>query len=250
MPQPHQYTTSASSRLARPTLAGREWFWVITLVIGATVVLFSPLREYLKQIHDVQSALDQMGAAPEAIFVLGAILITALGFPRMLVYPIGGLMFGFWQGLTLSVVALLAGGYLPFCYARWGGRGFIIRTWPKMAQLADYFHDRSYRTVVLLRITPMPGFLTNAFLGITGIKHRSFLLGTLLGSIPPGIPATLLASGLADSNPVVQWFSAIGATILFAILWFVLPFYLRNHPNMAELLAVLGNRSESEADNE
>ncbi len=217
----------------------REAIWLTTLALTVVIVYFSPLKSELQRVREIQGMLDELGPGAELGFIFGSTLITALGFPRMLVYPIGGLAFGFWPGLTLSVIGLLGGGYLPFCYARWGGRRWITRQWPRMARLADYFHERSYRTVVLFRILPMPGFLTNAFLGITRIKHRSFLLGTVLGSIPPGIPAVLLGSGMVQEDPTTRAAYVTSSLAMFIILWFVIPFVLRKHPNIRLLKAAL-----------
>lgn len=217
----------------------REVIWLSTVLICAAIVYFSPLGEKLTEIRDIHEFLEDKGSTAVLVFVAGASLITAIGFPRMLIYPVGGLAFGFLWGLIWSVVALLFGGYIPFCYARWGGRGWILRRWPKMGRLADYFHERSYRTVVLMRILPMPGFLTNALLGITRIKHRSYLLGTLLGSIPPGIPAALLGGSVVEENPTTQFLYVTGSIVLFALLWFVIPFCLRNHPSLKKFKDIL-----------
>ncbi len=217
----------------------REALWLTTLAVCLGVVFFSPLRHELARVREWQIALDQMGPRAELVFIVAAALITALGFPRMVVYPIGGMAFGFWWGLTWSVVALLIGGYLPFLYARWGGRSFFLRHWPRLDGMAAYFRNRSYRTVVLLRILPMPGFITNALLGITHIKHRSFLLGTLLGSIPPGIPAALLGHSMLEEAGTAQATYVASSIVLFFILWVVIPFILRKHPNVALIRAAL-----------
>lgn len=222
-------------RLFRP----KEALWFLTVLACVLIVFLSPLKNELTHIREINERLDNVGPTAELVFMSGAAFVTALGFPRMLIYPIGGIAFGFFWGLVWSVTALLLGGYIPFCYARWGGRSWIIRKWPRMGRLANYFHERSYRTVVLFRILPMPGFLTNAFLGITHIKHRSFLLGTFLGSIPPGIPATLLGSSIIEEHRITQIVYATSSIILFIVTWFVIPFCLRKHPNIRLLKEAL-----------
>ncbi len=218
----------------------KEALWLLTLLACVLLVYFSPAKEQLKHVREIHELLDQAGPKAELTFIAGSIIITALGFPRMLVYPIGGLAFGFFWGMVWSVTALLFGGYIPFCYARWGGRSWITRHWPRMGRVADYFYERSYKSVILMRILPMPGFLTNAFLGITRIKHRSFLLGTILGSIPPGIPAALLGSSLIEETPAVRTAYVTSSIILFGLLWFVVPFALRKHPNVRAIKEALG----------
>ncbi len=230
------------ARLFRP----KEAFWLATVLVCVLIVFLSPLKDELTHVRDINERLDRMGPTAELVFIVGAVIITALGFPRMLVYPVGGIAFGFFWGLIWSVTALLFGGYIPFCYARWGGRSWIVRKWPRMGRLADYFHERSYRTVVLFRILPMPGFLTNAFLGITRIKHQAFLLGTVLGSIPPGIPATLLGSSMIEEHRFTQMAYATSSVVLFILLWFVIPVCLRKHPNIRLLKEALAENDDGE----
>lgn len=222
----------------------REICWLGTLAICLWLVFFSPLRHELKRVRDIHQFLDAMGPQAELIFIGGAALITALGFPRMLIYPVGGVAFGFGWGLTWSVVALLLGGYLPFLYARWGGRSWFLRRWPRLGGVADYFGDRSYRTVVLLRVLPLPGFITNVFCGITRIKQRSFLLGTLLGSIPPGIPAALLGHSMLQEPGPAQLLYLTSSILLFAVLWIVIPFRLRHHPNIQRIKTALSTSGQ------
>jgi uncharacterized membrane protein YdjX (TVP38/TMEM64 family) len=233
--------TAPPDPAARPArvLRVRETVWLFTLLVCVGIVYFSPLRNELPHVREVNDALDRVGPGAELTFIAGAALITALGFPRMLVYPAGGIAFGFLGGLAWSVVALLIGGYLPFCYARWSGRSWMVQRWPRMGRLADYFGERGYKTVILFRILPMPGFLTNAFLGITRIGHGAFLLGTLIGSIPAGIPATLLASGVLEEQRAMQIIHTTGSILLFLVLWFVIPFHLRKHPNIQLLREAL-----------
>lgn len=238
MTKPLSSPASRKTAHALRAVGVKEALWLSTLLLAVFIVYLSPVKEELGHVRKVHQDIEALGPVAELSFLLGAVLITALGFPRMLVFPVAGLAFGFPVGLALSIIALLGGGYLPFCYARWGGRGWITRQWPRMARLADYFQERTYKTVVLFRILPMPGFLTNAFLGITHIKHRSFILGTALGSIPPGIPATLLGSSLIEEGPVAHLYAG-GSMILFVALWFVIPFSLRHHPNIRLLKEVL-----------
>ena len=245
--RPHTVPPDPVSRPAR-VLRVRETVWLLTLLVCGLIVYFSPLRHELTRIREINDALDRIGPSAELTFIAGAALITTLGFPRMLVYPVGGIAFGFLGGLVWSVVALLIGGYLPFCYARWSGRNWMVRRWPRMGRLADYFGERGYKTVILFRILPMPGFLTNAFLGITRIRHGAFLLGTLIGSIPPGIPATLLASSVLEEQRAMQILYMTGSILLFLVLWFVIPFRLRKHPNIQLLREALADPAADAGD--
>jgi uncharacterized membrane protein YdjX (TVP38/TMEM64 family) len=46
----------------------------------------------------------------------------------------------------------------------------------------------------------VPGFVLNLLLGMTSVKHRTFLAGTLLGYLPLNIALTLVGSGLGKES--------------------------------------------------
>lgn len=239
---------AGDEKAPRAVFSIREASWLIVLAACLAIVYFSPLGEHLKHVREINDLLEGFGAMAVLIFIAACAVVIGVGFPRMLLYPIGGVAFGFWGGLIWTNVGVLIGGYGVFCYARWGGRNFIVRKWPRMGRVADFFGERSFKTVALLRLLPAPGFLTNVFLGITHIKHRSFLLGTAIGSIPPAIPATLIGSSVVQDDRQAQVLHITLAVIALIALWTFFSYYMRRSPKFRQLRESLADTSLADRD--
>ena len=95
-----------TSREARqPSAKTRSAFkaaLLVALVVGGTLIIFLlPVRELFGRIHEIRSAhlMLSMGWAAPLLFTAAAAVLVAIGVPRLLVYLVGGMAFGFWQGL-------------------------------------------------------------------------------------------------------------------------------------------------------
>ena len=225
-------------------MAGFTWKPLIMLAVVAAAfacVYFTPTRKYLGNIQGVKSWLVSQGWVGPAAWMGIVFALVAVGMPRLLFCPIGGLAFGFWHGLLWTQVATLAGYYVLFLFVRWGGRDFVLRRWPRVRRLKEHVHGHSAALLVFaVRQLPISGLIINFLLGLSPIQHRHFLLGTAFGILPEAIPFTLVASGmlkLSDRNTPLYIAAAVGILLLVcATLWY----FSRHSGLLAEL------RSEAE----
>ena len=111
----------------RAVFSVREALWLIVLAVCLAVAYFSPLGRHLSHVREINDVLAELGPVAVLAFIGACALVIAIGIPRMLLYPIGGVAFGFWGGLIWTNIAVMFGGYATFCYARWGGRTYIVR---------------------------------------------------------------------------------------------------------------------------
>ena len=220
---------------------------IMLAVVAAAfaLVYFTPARKYLGDIRTVKYWLLSLGWVGPAAWMGIVFLLVAAGMPRLLFCPIGGLAFGFWNGLLWTQVATLAGYYTLFLFVRWGGRDFVLRHWPRVRRLKEHFHGHSAALMVFaVRQLPISGLVINFLLGLSPIRHRHFLLGTAFGILPEAIPFTLVASGtfkLRGENTPLYIAAAVGVLLLICgALW-----YFSRH---SKLLAEL--RTETEAADE
>jgi uncharacterized membrane protein YdjX (TVP38/TMEM64 family) len=94
--------------------------------------------------------------------------------------------------------------------------------------------------VILLRQLPIHGSFVNLGLGLSHVKHRHFLLGTLIGSLPEAIPATLAGAGLVKTSMASAASYLATAVAALAAIWIacgVMMRALRNSRAAAELIA-------------
>jgi uncharacterized membrane protein YdjX (TVP38/TMEM64 family) len=212
----------------KQTLNRKEWVWLISTVAGLVVVYLSPLRDHLTHLRDFKTEMINLGMQGKLFFVAGMFILTSIGVPRLLLFPLGGLAFGFTEGLLLCMAGAMSGAYFVFLYARFTGRGVIVKKWPAVHRVSGMLEGRSFVTVALLRQLPSPGHLTNLFLGISPVSHHAFILGTLLGAIPSAVPAILIGSSTVQQSGNARLGMLAASLGFLAMVWVAGSMYFRN----------------------
>jgi uncharacterized membrane protein YdjX (TVP38/TMEM64 family) len=133
-------------------------------------------------------------AALVAVFV-------AIGMPRLVFYGLGGVAFGFWQGLLLAQIGSVVGSSVTFYAVRHGGRDWLKQKLGSHRFVGKAFHIRSsVKAVVLIRQLPISSIMINTGLALSQVTEADFLLGTFIGYLPQGVIATLIGSGVVDEK--------------------------------------------------
>ena len=234
--------SSANTATPTPQAAPRGIPWKPLLVFGflaaALAVLYlSPLGGKLKHIQDfsqeLSGRLNGMGAAGVLAFCGGVFLLSAVGVPRLALCVLGGAVYGFWWGLLWTQIPTLPGYYVTFLFVRWGGRDYVLRRWPRVAKLHAALDGHSVWKIVLIRQMPVTGVIINFFLGLSPVRHRDFLLGTLIGLIPQAVPAVLVGSTARHGNTTHQLL-ILGATAVLACGYILFRRFARRRSDLAE----------------
>ena len=209
---------------------------LLGLVAALGLVYFTPIRDSLRNMESVKAWLLSLGWMGPVVWMGFVFALVAAGMPRLLFCPISGLAFGFWYGLLWTQVATLAGYYALFLFVRWGGQGFVLRHWPRIARFKDHLRGHSAAMMVFaVRQLPISGLFINFLLGLSPIRHRHFLLGTALGILPEAIPFTLVASGLFESSHRGLPFYTLAAVGLFFLLSASVWYFSRHSKLLTEL---------------
>jgi len=185
------------------------------LLAALAVVYLTPLRTALSDVQEISLRLQAMGWSAAVPFTGGVAVLAAIGCPRLLLCPIGGMAFGFWWGLVWTQVGTMIGFYAMFLFVRWGGSEFAAKRWPKLDSLAHRVGRGGVLTVLLVRQMPVAGFYLNVLLGLMPLRHRHFLAGTFLGILPEAIPLTLLGAGASEGS-----FGKVVAYVVTAVVCF------------------------------
>lgn len=176
--------------------------------VGAIVRDVQQLRDYLQG--------DDLRA--EIIYLLLVVTLVALGMPRLLFYGLGGVAFGFWQGLLLAQLGAVAGSYLTFMAIRHGGREWLMQRFGSHRFVGKAFRVRSsVKAVVIIRQLPISSVMINTGLALSQVTLRAFLLGTFIGYLPQGTIATLIGSGVVDATAA----EGIGKLFMAAVVIFI-----------------------------
>ena len=191
---------------------------VALVLLGLAALHGTPLGDAQGDYLRLKSWLDAQGTAAPLWFMLGGGLLVAVGVPRLTLYFLGGMAFGFAAGLLYAQLASTLGATLTFVTARWAGRDWVearLAHHPALRRLLD---QRSALAVLMLRQLPISSLAISLALGVRHMPAGVFLLGSFLGFLPQGIPFALLGSGLGKTS---LWLSlaqvAVGALMLLAM---------------------------------
>lgn len=225
-----------------PVHWGRPVVMCLVLAAALAVVYASPLRHYLEHVRDLKQSLADLGIAGPLLYMLAVFLLVAAGCPRLLFCPLGGMAFGVGFGLLWTQIPTLLGYYVTFLFVRWGGRGFSRHHWPRLDNATQCLEGRSWVAVFLMRQLPMPGVVVNLLLGLSPLRHRTFLLGTALGLLPQAVPATMIGKSFAHMSPEAGSLILGAAMILFLLAILGLRRYADSIPWLHGLREALGKR--------
>jgi uncharacterized membrane protein YdjX (TVP38/TMEM64 family) len=201
---------------------------VLVLVMGLLllIVYISPLRHYQEHARELSDGLRKMGFLAPLVTTVGVALLVTAGFPRLIFCVIAGMALGFWQGLIWAQLGTLAGNYMLFLLIRAGGGDWGKRYLSRHGGFT-FAQTEGIATVILARQLPVPGLVVNLALGLSGIKHRHFLIGTAVGQLPEAIPCTLIGAGAIQSS-LAQSAGTVGlAVLVLALMWIGVRFILR-----------------------
>lgn len=172
------------------------------VVLGLLLLLhFTPLKSWIDEAQALKQHIQGYGWKAHVGFALGTIGAIALGVPRLALCGLAGALFGFVSGSLLALVASVTGSYGAFLLARWSGRDWAER---KLAGansgLRKLLAKPSIAAIFIARQLPVPGILVNVLIGVLATRHRTFLIGTILGYIPSTAIVALAGSSLGKDS--------------------------------------------------
>ena len=177
-----------------PRLIGRVV--LVATLLGGVVVL---VTQGLASPTEVREAVEGAPAAP-LIFVVVYAVFTVLLIPGAVGSTAAGVLFGAAWGTALTAIGATAGATAAFVIARWLGREGVERlTGGKIERLDRWLSARGLGAVLFLRLVPLfPFNFVNYGAGLTGLRLRSYVVGTAIGILPGTVAYVGLGAGLDD----------------------------------------------------
>ena len=212
----------------------------LLLLLGGAAAVFSlfyftPIGQITHDVHTLRTFLAGDDFWAEATYIALVTGLVALGTPRLIFYVLGGLAFGFWQGLLLAQVGAVIGSYLTFWVVRHGGRGWLERRFGDHRLFGKTFHVRSsVKAVVLIRQLPLTSVMINSGLALSKVRARVFVLGTFIGYLPQGVIAALIGSGVVEEGAMEGLGKLLAAGLVLTLGAFLLWRWRRQGGNAQE----------------
>ena len=166
-------------------------FCIIATVIG--IALLSGIDR-----SQLQLWLQQMGIWAPVLYILIYSIATICILPSTPLNLTGGAIFGsVWGTVWTSIAAILA-AVLAFGFSRTIGRSFVAQKLAgKWESIDREMQQGGFFYMFAIRLLPLiPYGIVNFAAGLTSIKFRDYLLGTLLGTVPGILPFVMMGAGL------------------------------------------------------
>ena len=224
-------TRAPDARISRPRvtplrIAGGALAAIV--VAGLTAAAYLPNNRAMLLRHVEHARL--LTADHWLAFGLGQMVIAASGIlPASAMAVMAGAAYGFGPGFLLSIAWTMLGGWIAFALSRSMLRPWIARLMGRRSATARFdqaLEGEGWRFVFLLRISPvMPFALTSYGLGLTRIRQRDYLLGTL-ASLPAMASYVALGAmgrhglslGLSRGDPVQWMLLGIGVLAMLVLI--------------------------------
>lgn len=168
----------------------------------------------------IEEILKQIGPfAPLIYMVIMAATAIIIPIPGPPLFVVAGALFGPFLGTVYAVVGSLAGAVVAFLIARFLGRDFIESMVGKQVVICCECSEGLLTKIVFFsRLLPLISFDVVSYgAGLTRMPLRSFVLATLLGSLPMTFIYHSFGSVIAVSTTTALVLGLLIVAILFAL---------------------------------
>ncbi len=204
----------------------KDLLYILAFFIVILALYLSPIRQYRESLIAFCEGIHRYGSMAPFIFTLSVAVLVCIGIPRLLFCTIGGLIFGFFQGLLYSTIGTLIGCHIIFSVVRWVGRDFILNRYPKFSSFAKLLERGGIPGVILARQIPVHAMVTNIILSLSPVKRGDFLVGTAIGLMPEAIPFTLIGTGVRQGSLEKNVAYIVIAVVILSVLWLWLKIWI------------------------
>ena len=160
--------------------------------------------------------LEEMGVFAPIIYIVLYTVGTLLILPSTPLNLTGGAIFGIWWGTLWTTVAALVAAIASFTFTRTIGREFISRKLAGRWSAVDAeIRQGGLFYMFAIRLLPIiPYGIVNFVAGLTSIKFKDYLIGTLLGTLPGVLPFVMMGAGITELSQgnVLPLMCAFGLT--------------------------------------
>ncbi|MCX7711666.1 MAG: TVP38/TMEM64 family protein, partial [Clostridia bacterium] len=128
---------------------------------------------------------------------------------------LSGRLFGPLLGFIYSMISVFTSASLAYFISRYLGKDFVEKLLRgKIQQLDEKAETHGFKIVLVMRLSSVfPFDVFNYALGLTKVKYKDFILGTIIGIIPETFSLTFMGSSL-HSPKSGKFFIAVAMLLL------------------------------------
>ena len=186
--------------------AGFGRFLPLLVVVGLMAFAFAmgwhrylSLQTVGENYGAMQAYISDNFLAAILIYAAAYVAVVALSLPGGLIMTLtGGLLFGPYVGIPVTVLAATLGATLIFLIAKSSlGEALTATAGPWLDKLKSGFQDNAWSYMLFLRLVPaFPFVVVNLAPAFLGVPLRTYFFGTLFGIVPGTSAYTLVGASL------------------------------------------------------
>jgi uncharacterized membrane protein YdjX (TVP38/TMEM64 family) len=133
-------------------------------------------------------------------FAVTYVVLTTAFFPAVVLHMAAGAAYGFGPGLCLNLVLFNATATAQFFAARRLGRERVAAFLAARGFTAvdKLFADHGLVSAILVRFLPLPAAAVAGSAGLSPLRARDFIIGSIVGALPYTAVYTYFASALVE----------------------------------------------------
>ena len=220
-PRAHR-TRHTRGRLDWPTILRN-----IALGLAVLAAVWAVFNVRLPSIDVLQDDIAAAGFWGFGVFILIYAVVAATPIPVTIMAVAGGLIYGLAFGTLLSMVGVVAGCWIGYWIARALGRETVLRLLGSHAESVESrLTGGGFYAVCTLRLMPgFPYWPVNYGSGALGIDNRTFLIATLVSSLPGQLSLVAVGAFIGEPNVLngiavgISWALVITLTIVTMRRW-------------------------------
>lgn len=182
--------------------------------------------------YSIKNYINSFGVLSPIIYIIMFTLVPLTLFPDSILAVAGGMAFGLIYGTLYTIIGAVFGATLSFYIARFLGRDVVNKlVHGKGKWFENGVEKKGFFVVLMLRLIPLVPFdIISYGAGLSKIKFKDFLLGTVIGIVP----GVLVFSNLGDKCINTSSVGFIMSVILL-ILLFTVSFIMKKRVSFTSL---------------
>lgn len=171
---------------------------LLVVVVVVAVVQSGVIGRYSDE-DELRRAVEDAGTWGPVLFVVLMVLLVPLNVPGLIFVVPATTIFGTAGGVSLSLIGGFLASAVGIVGARVLGRArFETRMPPRIRRLEKRMADGGFWGIVLVRCFTFLLQPVDWMCGLSSIRMRTVLAGTLVGLIPPTVVISLTGGGVLD----------------------------------------------------
>ncbi len=172
---------------------------VLLLAVFVLLFIFG-VFDFLHDRERIESFLNDSGLFGPVLYVLAFVAAQPLSLPGAALIIPATFVWDWWEVFAYSMLGGIIASSLGFSISRWLAQDWVRRRLPqRFIGWEKRFVDHALLSTIALRLVTGYAPAADWFLGISKVRWREFIIGTILGLIP----ATFLFSYYGDDT--VRW---------------------------------------------